>query len=450
MLARHGQPRSHAQNKIALLTPYTGGNLGDAAIQDAVIANVKRRHQDADICLITLCPDYTTALHHVPSFPIGITTFPPGPSIAYREGGTADAHPTHGHGLLTRVKATLKRSSLLYPFLTRLYRTALSSVVGRALRELLHIRRAYRLMRGVRLLIVSGGGQLDDYWGAWRHPYALFKWGLIARAVGAPYVYLSVGTCSLELRSSALLIRLALSLAAYRSYRDHTSKQALKHLAFTRNDHVYPDLAFSYVAGRLPQRLGRRNNIGRVVGVSPIAYLSPHGWPKTDGPIYERYIDSLVTFIANLMRQRYSIVLFSTDPVDRCAVNDVLEHLAEEVSLDPLGKLYQPRTDTLDALFGQLTNIDYVVASRLHGVLLPQLLCLPVLAISYDRKVDTHMRDIGLAEYCLDIHSIDAASLRNTFASLTMASELIKSRLTQKRDDYACALQHQYDVVLGP
>jgi hypothetical protein len=29
--------------RVALLTPYDGGNLGDAAIQDAMIENIRRR-----------------------------------------------------------------------------------------------------------------------------------------------------------------------------------------------------------------------------------------------------------------------------------------------------------------------------------------------------------------------------------------------------------------------
>ena len=34
---------------IALLTPYNGGNLGDASILDAVVANIGRRLPDAQL-----------------------------------------------------------------------------------------------------------------------------------------------------------------------------------------------------------------------------------------------------------------------------------------------------------------------------------------------------------------------------------------------------------------
>ncbi len=64
--------------KFLLLTPYTGGNLGDAAIQEAVIANIRKRIPDAQIVLVTLSPEDTTRLHGMRSFPIDIRTFGPG------------------------------------------------------------------------------------------------------------------------------------------------------------------------------------------------------------------------------------------------------------------------------------------------------------------------------------------------------------------------------------
>jgi len=437
--------------KIALMTPYGGKNLGDAAIQEAVIANIRKRYPDAHIYLITLWPENTTKLHGVSSFPITTLAIPyyaSGLSIRNRHGNDAGTPMAVKYDLLSRAKSAIKRSSLLYSALKCVYTIACK--VPRAFCiEMLHITRAYKFLKGANLLLISGGGQLDDYWGGpWGHPYALFKWGLLARAIGARYVFLSVGTCSLESRLSNFFIRYALRLATYRSYRDQTSKRLLEHIGFTRKDAVYPDLAFSYRNGRIMHRAGS-SNVGRVVGVSPIAYLSRYSWPKKDLSAYERYFGNLVRFISDLIRQGYSIVFFSTDSPDRKVINDVVASLAKDDSLNINGRICQPRTDTLDDLFAQLCNVDYVVASRLHGVLLSHLLCIPVLAISYDRKVDTHMADMGLPEYCLDIHSLETVSLLKSFESLTMNADRIKLSLKEKAADYACALKRQYDFVLG-
>ena len=433
--------------KIALLTPYTGGNLGDAAIQVAVAANIKRRYADADIYLITLCPEVTAKLHSVPSFPItswAIRGYSSGLSSNSPHDNDAVGARTVKYDLLSRVKAAIKWCSPPYSVLNHLYKW-----LAIICREIRHIARAYKFMKGVKLVLISGGGQLDDYWGGpWGHPYALFKWGLLASAVGARYVFLSVGTCVIETRLSNFFIRYALRLAAYRSFRDQTSKKLLEHMVFTRNDAIYPDLAFSYVNETGMHHAGSRN-VGQVVGLSPIAYLSQYGWPKKVPSVYDRYFGHLVRFIADLIRQGYSIVLFSTDPPDRRVIHDVVKSLAKDVSLNVNGKICQPYTDTLDELFAQLRTVDFVVASRLHGVLLSHLLCIPVLAVSYDRKVDTYMKDMGLSEYCLDIHSLETVSLFTSFESLTTNADRIKSSLKEKTADFAHALERQYDFLLG-
>jgi polysaccharide pyruvyl transferase WcaK-like protein len=440
--------------KIALLTPYTGGNLGDAAIQEAVISNIRDRRPNVDIYLITLNPEATTRLHGVSSFPItafAMQGYPSEPSLRKTQTKKTDTAEIGSCSLLSRVKEAIQRSPLLYSTLKGIYKSL--SIAGRApwlfSEEIVHIAKAYKFLKGFSLLLVSGGGQLDDYWGGpWGQPYALFKWGIIARAVGARYVFLSVGTCSLASRLSSFFIRRALRLAAYRSYRDQTSKELVESMVFTRNDAVYPDLAFSYVnRGRLLNP--DTSTPGKIIGVSPIAYLSRYGWPKHDRSIYEHYVEHLASFISDLIRQGYSIELFSTDGPDCEVVNDVIESLAEDVSRNNNGRIYQPRRNTIEELFAQLRNVDYVVASRLHGVLLSHLLCIPALAISYDRKVDTYMADMGLSEYCLNIHNLETVSLLEKFKLMTMNADCIKSILKEKNTDFACALERQYDCLLG-
>jgi hypothetical protein len=58
------------------------------------------------------------------------------------------------------------------------------------------------------------------------------------------------------------------------------------------------------------------------------------------------------------------------------------------------------------------------------------------------------MADVGLAEYCVDIHDLTADSLVEVFEALTKNSESIRSALLEINHHYARRLQHQYDVVL--
>lgn len=110
---------------------------------------------------------------------------------------------------------------------------------------------------------------------------------------------------------------------------------------------------------------------------------------------------------------------------------------------------YDENGDTLPELLDQSRQVDYVVASRLHGILLSHRFCLPVLAISYDRKVDTYMADLGLEQYRVDIHDARIDSLVDVFEALTEDFQSIRSTLEEINDRFARDLQHQYDAVLG-
>ena len=133
--------------------------------------------------------------------------------------------------------------------------------------------------------MVAGGGQLDEEWGgSWAHPYALMKWAVLARAAGSSVIFLSVGGCRAELRLTKVLLRIALSLACYRSYRDEGSRQLALAITPSADGPVVPDLAFSLPVTRQPLIVDS-NSAELRVGVSPIAFARPGMWP-TENPAH--------------------------------------------------------------------------------------------------------------------------------------------------------------------
>jgi polysaccharide pyruvyl transferase WcaK-like protein len=109
--------------------------------------------------------------------------------------------------------------------------------------------RAYRNLKRLKLdlLIISGGGQLDDdFGGAWYEPYIIFFWGGLAKLLNVKFAIVSVGVGNINENLSRFFIRIGLSPACYRSYRDETSKKYLENvLGFRNSDPIYPDLAHS-------------------------------------------------------------------------------------------------------------------------------------------------------------------------------------------------------------
>src|SRR5208283_3387887 len=140
------------------------------------------------------------------------------------------------------------------------------------------------VLRTQDLLLFSGGGQLDEeYGGAWRLPFAVCKWVLLARLARVPCAMASVGAGKITSRASRMLFSIALRVCCYRSYREaKTSGIATGLLSRAVNDPVVPDLAFSLPDSEFPSPVGdiRRMARGRpVIALSPIAYGKPDNWP---------------------------------------------------------------------------------------------------------------------------------------------------------------------------
>src|ERR1700722_5658496 len=397
--------------RILLLTPYTGGNLGDGAIQDAIIHHLRLRLSEPQIRLITLAPRMTSKLHGLPSFPIG--------------------------------KSSCDDDVASLP----------TSRLGRMRRELGHWLVAFRLLKETDLLVMSGGGQIDDYWGgAMGHPYALFKWAFMARLCKDRVVFLSVGVCSLTSRLGRAFAHPALRLAAYRSYRDHGSKELLHEAAFTRTDPEFPDLAFSHPCAQQESLVARSGSGTQlVVGVSPMVYLSPQSsWPESDAKVYAGYVQMLCEFSEQVLEAGHTVVLFTSSLMDRRAVEDLEAKLRQSPkSASWAGRLRRLEQTCVNELLAEMREMDVVVASRLHGIILSHLLGKPALAISYDRKVRAHAEDMGQERFCLDLRGCTSRQLMDSLARLGSEADKISASIRARVKERSQKLESQYDLLAG-
>ena len=435
-----------AKITIALVSPCGYGNLGDAAIQDAVIANICSRFPDARIRGITLNPADTVQRHGIPAFPMSGTSIT-GYCGASSFGQSAPENKGRS-GARARVGSHVARALAWGP--KRIARLLLPrGWPGLIKNETIHIASAFDCLRDVDFLIFSGGGQLDDYWGgAWGHPYALLKWAILARLRGARPIFLSVGFGTLDSRLSRLFTRAALSLAKYRSYRDAGSRDLMRGAGFRRNDPVYPDLAYSYPLERLRLRDDRRSP-ARVIGLCPFSYCDPRVWPRKDAIAYSAYLQNLLSIVRSVIARGCRVSVFASGGSDRLAIADLWELLAREFSLDALASVDRHEVNSVNGFLEQAARVDVVVASRLHGIILAQLAETPTIALSYDRKVDVQMEAVGQGAFRLAIDEFKLGDFESCLDRLLAYREVIRTQIRARFAESRAQLEAQYVAILS-
>ncbi|MDQ3248389.1 MAG: polysaccharide pyruvyl transferase family protein [Chloroflexota bacterium] len=415
--------------KIGLFGPYGYGNLGDAAIQTAMIQNIRQRFPQAQIVGFSLNPPDTEQRHKIPAYPI---TRPPDRDWLDPEGAEPVQNPLHRFARWLHYHPN--------PHLRRVER-----ILVRMPLELLLVQRSLAVLKDFDYLIISGGGQLDDYWGgAWSHPYALLKWSILAKVRGAKLLFVSIGAGPITAQLSRLFCRRALTLADYRSYRDGDSKAYMAQLGFQGDDPVYPDLAYSLqVEDESPVQ--RRRLAHPVVGVGPIAYFDPRVWPQRNSEIYWGYLHKLAAFTQWLIAHAYTVRFFPGDfHYDGLVIEDLIGLLRAGKTPATTDSIIYERVCTVEALLQQLRATDMVVTSRFHGVLLAHLLQKPVVALSYHPKVDTLMAAAGQSAYTLPIDRFDVATLIACFQRLEAEQANAVVQIKQKTAESIAALKEQY------
>ncbi len=404
--------------KVALLSPFDGGNLGDAAILRALIDNLRSRDPQIDLRAITLDAYSMQKTHGISGTKLFVT--------GRKFYGSTSSHRASRMGKLLRA---------LKPLHT------LASEV----RHWLH---AMRFLRGVDVLIIAGGGQFDEEWGGpWGQPYALFKWTTAARLVGARVACLSVGVCRLQHRLSRFFVSRTLSNASYVSLRDPWSLEFVHKNFSNPRARLVPDLAFSLASSELPA--APEQSQLRTIGVSPIAYGRPDLWPTKDHSAFETYVEALIGFVAQRLQQNDHVVLFCSDGPDWNVIQDMSAALRSRCSAEAFGNLTIKRPMTLSEVLSVIVPCNVIVASRLHGVILSHWLGKPTIAISYDRKVSTHMRQIGQDAACVELKGIAVDELSRTYEALAKRQVEVSQELLSAVERWQKDLSAQYDDVVG-
>jgi polysaccharide pyruvyl transferase WcaK-like protein len=433
-LDRKSYSRGNGDSRAIGLLDHMGyGNLGDAAIQDSVIANIKKRLPNARLVGFSLIPDDTKKRHGIPCYPI------------------LRWHPTlektgNQVGRWTSVKLRLKSALKRIPIVYVCAKSALELV-----REAVFWVRSYRALRSLDLLIISGGGQLCEVWrGPWSHPYTIFKFSLLTKLARKRLYFLNVGAGPLKHPLSRFFARCAVQFADYRSFRDDESRDLVRSLGVKSKTHVYPDPAYALeIADQL--RSARRSSSRPIVGLNPIGFCDPRIWFRKDDSLYNEYLDKLTEFSAWLLQQGYNLRVFTTEiSVDQVAIGDLRARLLSRLSSDLVGPVFRSASLGVKDVLREMSEFDFIVTSKFHGIIFSHLLRKPVIALSYHRKMDVAMQSVGQGRFTSDIERFDVDWLVNAFHSLVDESDSIKLASAEAVEKHAATLSEQFDSLFVP
>ncbi|MEU3748054.1 MULTISPECIES: polysaccharide pyruvyl transferase family protein [Streptomyces] len=321
------------------------------------------------------------------------------------------------------------------------YRTAsrAGAVAAKGLGKLVDVLRTGAWVRRHDVVIVPGMGVLEATLPLrpWGFPYALFLLCATGRLFGTRVALVGVGAGAIGDRPTRALVRWSARLAAYRSYRDTQSRDAMRAMGVdTARDEVHPDLAFALPAPEATTPPGPPGTV--CVGV-----MDFHGGNDDRAraeEIHRRYVEGTTRFVRALVEDGRPVRLLTGDACDARVVAAILDAVDS-----PL--VTAAETASLTDLMKETAAADTVVATRYHNLVCALKVGTPTLALSYAAKSDALMARMGLASYCHPAREVDAERLLEQFRELEKRSAELRRTLTERNASTARHLADQFTAL---
>lgn len=361
---------SHRAPRVGLFGLLGSGNIGNDASTEALMAYLRTDHPDAEID--AMCMGWAQMSERY-----GIEAIP----FQWQQ-----THQRPGQG-----GAALK-----------------------ALGKVVDVVRTASWVRRHDVIIIPGMGIMDaalpiNPWGV---PYALYLLALAGVLFGTKVALVSVGASPARSRATRWLYVNAARMAAYRSFRDQASREALRGQGLdTTADEVYPDLVFS--APLLPPATVDPD----LVGIGVMTYggnNEDRGAGRAE--IYAAYTTAMTEFITWLLDNGRRVRVFVGDEVDLVTADKIVaDARRQRPDVDPARITGHP-VRTAAELLRVIEPVATVVATRFHNIVFSLMFCKPTISIGYSPKNDSLMADMELGEYCQRARAIDLELLKAQFA----------------------------------
>ncbi|MFE2276551.1 polysaccharide pyruvyl transferase family protein [Streptomyces sp. NPDC059454] len=321
------------------------------------------------------------------------------------------------------------------------YRTAsrAGAIAAKGLGKLVDAVRTAAWVRRHDVVIVPGMGVLETTLPLrpWGFPYSLFLLCATGRLLRTRVALVSVGAGVIGNRPTRVLTRWSTRLAAYRSYRDAVSRDAMRAMGVdTARDEVYADLVFALPTPPAGESAGPPG----LVCVGVMDFHGSNDDRARAGEIRRRYLDGTTRFVRALVEDGRPVRLLTGDELDRPVVDAILD--AVDSPLVTAAETASPAD-----LMKEMAAADTVVATRYHNLICALKAGTPTLALSYSAKSDTLMAEMGLGAHCHPAREVDADRLLEQFRELERRSAQLRRTLSERNLVVARRVEDQFAAL---
>jgi polysaccharide pyruvyl transferase CsaB len=262
------------------------------------------------------------------------------------------------------------------------------------------------------LVIVGGGGLIQDYWGVDKTSFLTRRQGglsefgspiLLAKLFDVPSMFYAIGVGPLKTDDGRDCARTLFELADATTVRDEKSRKLIEELGVDAMElPIVLDPAIFTPKVDLPDDFFEKiKDFPRPQIAVSLRYwgigVEPAGWQPKISQTLDQVLETLGGTMLFMPFHVSDYVLENDRDVCEQIQGDMRHKDQTEVlllDLDPLER------------FAALSQFDFIFGMRLHALVAGLKAGLPCVGIAYDPKVRAFMDQMGLAEFCFDLSQL--------------------------------------------
>ena len=107
-------------------------------------------------------------------------------------------------------------------------------------------------------------------------------------------------------------------------------------------------------------------------------------------------------------------------------------------------------SENVSDVLREMSEFEFVVTSKFHGIIFSHVLRKPVISLSYGRKMDFAMQAAGQTRFNANIERFEVDWFIETFSLMANDHESITRQSSEVVKAYAARLSEQFDGLFSP